>query len=429
MRSSDFLNPNGRLLIIDDNRTIHDDLRKVLLGERTDQTLLQDDEELLFGVTAPPATGFTIDSAYQGQEGLEMVERALSAGRPYALAIVDIRMPPGWDGVETIGHLLKVDPSLQTVVCTAYSDYTYADIQSRLGHTDNLLILKKPFDNIEVLQLAHTLTKKWQAERQAQARLADLENMVARQTAELKSANEQYRIIAETASDGIMTMDLAGAIRFANTAAGSMFGYSPLDLVGRNFSTLVPEHRRVLLLPRARESAVEVTGCHRLGHEMALEVSSADSRGSEGDQVWTVVLRDVTERKHREHQQAQAKKLEAIGRLSAGIAHEINTPIQFSAHNLEFIERSWDSMRQTLEQCRCLAVAADGQVPECSLAMRKAMSTRKFEHLWEQTPSAIREASEGIRRVDQIVRSMQELAHPGSEEKGALSENPTDGPF
>ena len=193
MKSPDLAKPNHRILIIDDNRAIHEDLRKILLGEVETQTNLQDDEAFLFGQEAAPITMFEIDSAYQGQEGLAKLEQSLAEGCPYALAFVDVRMPPGWDGVETIAHLWKAYPDLQVVVCTAYSDYSWNDIQRKLGVSENLLILKKPFDNIEVIQLAHALTRKWLVTSQAQTRLGDLYMMVAKRTGELRAANERIR--------------------------------------------------------------------------------------------------------------------------------------------------------------------------------------------------------------------------------------------
>ena len=124
--------------------------------------------------------------------------------RPYAMAFVDVRMPPGWDGVETITHLWKAYPHLQTVICTAYSDYSWTDIQRRLGHSDNLLILKKPFDNIEVIQLAHTLTRKWLLSRQVEAKMADLDLMVAERTAQLRNGarTDRTRVSTESQSPG-----------------------------------------------------------------------------------------------------------------------------------------------------------------------------------------------------------------------------------
>jgi CheY-like chemotaxis protein len=168
MRPPGCLEPNRRILIVDDNKAIHDDLRKILLGDLTTQDSMRDDEELLFGAEPVTITKFEIDSAYQGQEGIAKLEQSLAEGRPYAMAFVDVRMPPGWDGVETIVHLWRTYPSLQVVLCTAYSDYSWNDMQRCLGRSEQLLILKKPFDNIEVMQLAHALTHKWLLSRQAE---------------------------------------------------------------------------------------------------------------------------------------------------------------------------------------------------------------------------------------------------------------------
>src|ERR1019366_1549329 len=137
--------PAFRLLIVDDNESIHDDLKKILLPKRINSELA-DDEAILFGNLVSNDIEFSIDSAFQGRDGLACVQEAMDAGRPYALAFVDIRMPPGWDGIETISHLWNADPSLQIVICTAYSDYSWKDIERKLGISDNFVILKKPFD-------------------------------------------------------------------------------------------------------------------------------------------------------------------------------------------------------------------------------------------------------------------------------------------
>jgi CheY-like chemotaxis protein len=154
---------NRRVLVIDDNRAIHDDFRKILCPANATVAALDAAETALFGnpTESLPKTQFEIDSAYQGQEGVLMAAKALEAGRPYALAFVDVRMPPGWDGVETTGKLWELDRNLQVVLCTAYSDYSWGEMFAELGQRDGLLILKKPFDSVEAFQLAHALTEKW----------------------------------------------------------------------------------------------------------------------------------------------------------------------------------------------------------------------------------------------------------------------------
>jgi len=181
----------ARILVVDDNRSIHDDFRKILCDAQPSAELTQA-EAALFGEPADGggATNFRVDSAYQGQEALRLVQQAREENDPYQMAFMDVRMPPGWDGIETTAAIWKRHPDLQVVICTAYSDYSWDDLHARLGHTDRLVILKKPFDNIEVLQLAHALTEKWRLSQQAQVQMDHLEEMVQARTWALQEANQ-----------------------------------------------------------------------------------------------------------------------------------------------------------------------------------------------------------------------------------------------
>ena len=184
-----------RILIIDDNPAIHDDFHKILVPLFGGSADLKSAEAVLFGAEES-VTGnlcFEIEHAHQGEEGLTRVQEALHQSRPYSLAFVDVRMPPGWDGIETITHLWKAQPDLQVVICTAYSDYSWSDIQQRLGQSDSLLILKKPFDNAEVLQLAQALTQKWRSTRQTFSMLDNVAQMVEVRVSALEEANAQLK--------------------------------------------------------------------------------------------------------------------------------------------------------------------------------------------------------------------------------------------
>jgi putative two-component system response regulator len=194
------LQENRRILIIDDNESIHADFRKILgaSGPLTSQiesaaAALFDDPQTL----RPATTPFEIDSAYQGQEGLARVQQALAEGRPYALAFVDVRMPPGWDGVEAVRRIWELDHGLQVVICTAYSDYSWAEMIAELGEADGLLILKKPFDNIEVRQLAWALVAKWNLAKKANSMMRELQEKVNQQTRALRTAHDEtvYRLV------------------------------------------------------------------------------------------------------------------------------------------------------------------------------------------------------------------------------------------
>ena len=185
-----------RLLMIDDNRAIHEDYRKILTG--CDDTHVSAAEAALFG--EPQSTvsrpTFDVDSAMQGRDGVEMARRAIAEARPYSVAFVDMRMPPGWDGLETIENLWKVDPDIQVVVCSAYSDYDWMELLARLGHSDKLIVIKKPFEPIEILQSASALSHKWQNARALKRHVEGLERVVTDRTRGLEAANRQLRHLA-----------------------------------------------------------------------------------------------------------------------------------------------------------------------------------------------------------------------------------------
>ena len=187
-----------RILIIDDTIEIHDDFKKILKGS-DDALDLAHAYAAVFGEAESPEADvtFEVDSALQGEEGFHKVQEARRLGQPYALAFVDMRMPPGWDGLETIEHLLQEDPDLQIVICTAYSTYTWEDFRKRLGTSDRVLILKKPFDMIEVRQLASSLTEKWHLKRQSQLKHDELEAIVHQRTRELDRERERLSAIFE----------------------------------------------------------------------------------------------------------------------------------------------------------------------------------------------------------------------------------------
>ncbi len=325
---------NRRILVIDDNRGIHDDFRKILDGTTAYSAALEQAEAVLFEEEArlQGSVSYEIDCAYQGQEGLALVQQALQAQRPYAMAFVDIRMPPGWDGVETIQKIWEVDPDLQVVICTAYSDYSWDEMIEKIGHSDRLLILKKPFDAVEAAQLAHTLTEKWSLLQQTKCILETLEHQVRERTSnltaeiakrarteeELRESEQKYRDLFEGSRDAIITLE-PPAWRFAsvNPATVKMFGArNEEELVFLGPWELSPERQ-----PDGRvsaEKAMEMNeiavreGSHFFewthrrigGEEFPADVLLAKIE-RDGRVILKATVRDITERKRTEEVKQQ----------------------------------------------------------------------------------------------------------------------------
>jgi diguanylate cyclase (GGDEF)-like protein len=228
---------NRRILIIDDSVDIHDDFRKVLGGGLNSAASLAAAEFALLGESLPTNMnpGFEVESAMQGQEGVVRAQQAIDEGRPFAMAFVDMRMPPGWDGLETIERLWAVDPDVQVVICSAHSDYDWSDVVARLKNSDKLLVVKKPFEPIEVLQSANALTRKWQNERIVRRQVETLEREVTARTQGLEAANKQLRYLAThdalTGLPNRVLMDdrLGQASKHADRH-GQSFGLILLDL-------------------------------------------------------------------------------------------------------------------------------------------------------------------------------------------------------
>jgi two-component system, NtrC family, sensor kinase len=287
---------NRHILVIDDEPSVHRVLKRIL--ERA------------------AVQAFQVDCTTDGHDGLRRISEALAKDTPYSMIFVDMNMA-GLSGLDTVEKIWQIDGDAQIVICTGSSDTSWADFQQRLCKPDALLVIKKPFESIEVLQAAHALTTKWMLARRSRAMVDDLEAAVVARTAKLEEVN--------------------------------------------------------------RKLAEEITWRDRIETELRL-----------------------------------AHRLEAVGQLAAGIAHEINTPIQYVGDNLHFIKESTTELVAAIERITTVARSHGGAAAEAEIA--EVAEQADLGYLATELPRALESIQGGVRRIASIVSAMKELSHPGSGE-------------
>ena len=302
---SNFEQKPYRILAVDDELTILGLYEQILSPHyvKNDDVSKQNDGSKQPFLTAP---NFEVTCCNQGDQAVEAVKLSLKEGHPFAVAFLDLNMPPGPDGNWTAEQIHKWDPGINIILVTGYSATGSGEVGTGPIFSDKLLYLQKPFHRQEIIQFATALGNKWQAERELRKLHSEMESLVERRTAELVKANKQLRVEVENRrmaqkalhmsemnfrnminnnADGIIIFDKNSIVRFMNPASENIFGIRAEQLVGQTFDHLI-----------APGKPIELDLISGDGNSATAEMRVMETEW-EGEKTYLASLRDITERK------------------------------------------------------------------------------------------------------------------------------------
>ncbi|MBU0943137.1 MAG: response regulator [Proteobacteria bacterium] len=391
------------------------------------------------------ANGFIVLEASNGSAALEIFRE-----KKPDLLLTDLRMPK-LDGMLLIQAVVKEDPHIPVIIFSGMGTMSDVIEALRAGAWD---YLTKPITDLDIL--GHSINKalervgllhqekRYQAslEKEVQKRTLELQQQNSRLEQEMKErqiqealvlqAKQEWERTVDAMPDMIAIIDIEHSIVRMNKTMLDQLGKSYNEVLGTKCFLCVHDREESpdycphsKLLEDGRSHRVEIYEERLGGH---CEISVTPYYDPDGSLLGSVhIARNINEQKiaarEKEKLQSQllhAQKLESVGQLAAGIAHEINTPIQFIGTNIAFLDEADQDISDFMTQIQEIAKRAPQKI---NAAMDKALEELDWAYLAEEIPLAIKQSYEGVKRVRSIIQAMKEFSHPGSKNKELLDLN------
>ena len=238
-----------RVLVADDDSSILDLFQQILSPVKTNSIVhLEAEESEGNHAVRQPSLSFDLITCQQGEETVDAVRNAIHEDRPFSVAFIDIRMPPGPYGIWTAEHIRALDPNIEIIIVTGYSDIHPRDIARRVPPTHKLLYLQKPFHSREIYQFASALSMKWHTERELQRLNKGLEKCVEDRTKELRESEKRFKNFLGNLGDIAYEIDSSGNTTYANKMAEIITGVPLKDIIGKPFFPLFTEESQAIAI-------------------------------------------------------------------------------------------------------------------------------------------------------------------------------------
>lgn len=417
------------------------------MNDKSTHTILfAEDDPLLRELTTRylKDKGFLVAEAANGLEAWNIFQN----NRP-DLLLTDLGMPI-MDGFELMTKISAESPDTPIIVLSGIGTIDDVIEALRQGARD---YLTKPLINMDSLlhsvEKAIKQSKMLYATRDYQQLLEQtVLNRTEKLEAELRErkkieqqvlrAKLEWERTVDAMPDLIAMLDANQRIVRLNKPMATALGMIPAEAVGKHCYMCMheqkcpPEHcPHLSMMADGQPHAVEIYEKRLGGYFEVIVVPRYDADNT--TLIGSVhIARDITARKMAEKEQKKlhtqllhAQKLESVGQLAAGIAHEINTPTQYVGSNLDFLDDSFRDMGKLMNRFQALLQAAEDNTlsPQQIQETRQEVDETDWEYLSQEIPTAIEQSREGIKRVSSIVRAMKEFSHPGSKEKAPTNLN------